>query len=156
MGDNVMSNLTPLVSIGLTAILAGQTLIAQGTATPVAVYKEATCGCCVQWVEHLNRNGFAATATNRTDMDAVKAQNHVPPLARSCHTARVGAYVIEGHVPASDIRRLLKERPTGIIGLAVAGMPIGSPGMEVPGTKAQSYDVLAFDKAGNMRVFASH
>jgi hypothetical protein len=123
-------------------------------ATPaVAVFKSATCGCCVKWVEHLRANGFAPTATNVEDMNAVKTQHHVPQPVQSCHTALVGGYVIEGHVPASDIKRLLKERPA-VSGLAVAGMPAGSPGME--GAAPQKYDVLSFDKDGKTRVFATH
>jgi hypothetical protein len=86
----------------------------------------------------------------------VKTKNHVPQQARSCHTALVGGYVIEGHVPAADIQRLLKERPAGIVGLAVPGLPIGSPGMEVPGVKAQPFNVVAFDKGGRTTVFAAH
>jgi hypothetical protein len=85
----------------------------------------------------------------------VKARHRVPRQVQSCHTALVNGYVLEGHVPAADVQRLLKERP-GIAGLAVAGMPIGSPGMEVEGAKAQPYNVVAFDKEGTTHVFASH
>jgi hypothetical protein len=107
-------------------------------------------------VEHLKAQGFTTKTTNVADIDRVKAKYNVPASARSCHTALVGGYVIEGHVPAADVQRLLKERPAGVVGLAVPGMPIGSPGMEVAGMKGQPYDVLAFDKAGRTRVFASH
>jgi hypothetical protein len=85
----------------------------------------------------------------------IKTQRGVPARAQSCHTAVVDGYVIEGHVPATDVQRLLKERPA-VLGLAVPGMPIGSPGMEVPNMKPQPYDVLAFDKQGQLKVFASH
>ena len=119
----------------------------------VDVFKTATCGCCAKWVEHLRAHGFAATATDVTNLDAVKTQHGVPPAVRTCHTATVGGYVIEGHVPAADIKRWLKERPA-IAGLAVPAMPIGSPGMEGP--NPQPYDVLAFDKRGTTRVFATH
>ena len=121
----------------------------------IQVYKDPTCGCCALWVEHLRKAGFAATVTDVEDMAAVKNKHGVPPRARSCHTGVVGDYVIEGHVPAEDVQRLLKLRPA-VVGLAVPGMPIGSPGMEVAGMKPQAYDVLAFDKAGQTTVFGSH
>ncbi len=118
----------------------------------VQVFKEATCGCCSSWVEHLRRAGFAPTASNVDDLPAVKQVYKIPPQARSCHTALVGGYVIEGHVPVADIQRLLKEKPA-IAGLAVPGMPIGSPGMEGPNPRP--YDVLAFDKTGKTTVFST-
>jgi hypothetical protein len=121
----------------------------------VQVYKDATCGCCALWVEHLRTAGFSATVTDAADMAVIKTKYGVPSKARSCHTAVVDGYVIEGHVPAADVQRLLKERPK-IAGIAVPGMPIGSPGMEVASVKPQPYDVLAFDKAGQTTVFASH
>ncbi len=125
----------------------------QGTA--VQVYKDATCGCCALWVEHLRKAGFTATVTDSEDMTAIKTKHGVPQRARSCHTALVGGYVVEGHVPAEDVQRLLKQRPA-VAGLAVPGMPIGSPGMEVASMKPQPYDVLAFTKSGETSVFASH
>ena len=121
----------------------------------VAVYKDALCGCCSQWVEHLKTHGFPATSTDVDDLDAVKAQHNVPSRVRSCHTAVVDGYVIEGHVPAADIQKLLKERPA-IAGLAVPAMPVGSPGMEVPGVPPQPYDVLALHKDGRTEVFSSY
>jgi hypothetical protein len=143
-------------------LLAAVTMLAGAGIRPFAqkgpavqVYKDATCGCCALWVEHLRKAGFSATVTDAEDMTAVKAKYGVPNQARSCHTAIVDGYVIEGHVPAVDVQRLLKERP-GAVGLAVPGMPIGSPGMEVASVKPQPYDVLAFDKAGRTTVFASH
>ena len=121
----------------------------------VAVYKDAACGCCSQWVEHLRTHGFTATATNVDDLDAVKAKHNVPSRVRSCHTAVVDGYVIEGHVPAADIQKLLKERPA-IAGLAVPAMPVGSPGMEVPGVPPQPYDVLVLHKDGRTGTFSSY
>jgi hypothetical protein len=121
----------------------------------IDVYKSATCGCCSKWVEHLKSNGFTVRTTNREDLAEFKAAHGVPRRVQSCHTAIVDGYVIEGHVPASDVQRLLKEKPA-ILGLAVPGMPIGSPGMEVSGRGAQPFDVTAFDKDGRTRVFASH
>jgi len=120
----------------------------------VLVYKTATCGCCGNWVEYMRREGFTVRAEDVTDLTAVKVEYGVPPELQSCHTAIVGGYVIEGHVPAESIRRLLDERPE-VAGLAVAGMPTGSPGMEMPGQDADPYDVLAFDAAGTTTVYES-
>ncbi len=119
----------------------------------VDVFKTSTCGCCVKWVEHLRAQGFAAKTTDLANLSEVKAKHNVPLAVQSCHTAIVGGYVIEGHVPAADIKRLLKERPA-VVGLAVPGMPIGSPGMEGP--DPNRYDVLSFDKQGKTRVFSTH
>lgn len=119
----------------------------------VVVYKDANCGCCKKWVDHLRKNGFKVTSHDTRDMNAVKVNAGVKSDLQSCHTAMVGGYVIEGHVPASDIQRLLKQRPK-IAGLAVPGMPAGSPGMEGP-TK-DKYDVIAFEKSGRTKVFARH
>ena len=121
----------------------------------VQVYKDPTCGCCALWVEHLRKAGFTAKVNDVEDMTAIKTKHGVPREARSCHTALVDGYVVEGHVPAEDVQRLLKQRPA-IGGIGVPGMPIGSPGMEVAGVKPQAYDVLAFTKDGSTRVFASH
>lgn len=105
------------------------------------------------WVTHLEENGFNVKADNVLFMGRIKRRAGVPRAVYSCHTAFVGGYVIEGHVPAEDIRRLLDERPD-VAGIGVAGMPIGSPGMEGP--NPEPYDVLAFDEAGNLSHFASH
>jgi hypothetical protein len=140
---------------GLLLIGQGGALIGQPDQPSIEVYKSATCGCCSKWVEHLKEHGFNVHTTNREDLAELKASHKVPPAVQSCHTAVVNGYVIEGHVPASDVQRLLKERPA-VIGLAAPGMPVGSPGMEIPGVKAQPFDVLAFDKAGTTRVFGKH
>ena len=128
---------------------------AQRPASTVQVYKSPTCGCCANWVKHLQQHGFRTQVTETDDVAAIKAQHRIPARAQSCHTVVVDGYVIEGHVPAADVQRLLKERPA-VVGLAVPGMPIGSPGMEVPNVKPQAYDVLMFDKQGQLKVFASH
>ena len=141
-----------LVSIGGSALAQRA---ASGAAPMVQVYKSPTCGCCANWVKHLQQHGFRTQVTDMENVADIKAQRGVPARAQSCHTAVVDGYVIEGHVPATDVQRLLKERPA-VLGLAVPGMPIGSPGMEVPNMKPQPYDVLAFDKQGQLRVFASH
>ncbi len=103
----------------------------------------------------MQENGFAVQREDVNDLGAVKVQYQVPPQLQSCHTAVVDGYIIEGHVPAAEVERLLAERPD-IAGLAVPGMPIGSPGMESPGAANEPYDVIAFDEAGNMQVFASY
>jgi hypothetical protein len=105
-------------------------------------------------VGHLRNSGFTVTERNEDDLAPVKRRHGVPAALESCHTALVGGYVIEGHVPADLIDRLLRERPK-VIGLAVPGMPAGSPGMESPGTPPERYQVLAFDRAGRTTVFAS-
>jgi hypothetical protein len=120
---------------------------------PLTVYKDPSCGCCKKWVEHMQASGFTVTAHDDSDMDALKDHYGVPSGVRSCHTALVGSYVIEGHVPASDVDRLLKEQPKAA-GLAVPGMVVGSPGME--GGMAKPYAVVAFQKTGATTTFASH
>ena len=104
-------------------------------------------------MDHLRKNGFTVDPRDVTDLSAVKRKHGVPPALESCHTGIVDGYVIEGHVPADVIDRLLRERPQ-IAGLAVAGMPLGSPGMEAPGQKVERYDVVAFDARGGTRVYA--
>ncbi len=139
------------------AVGSVQTTPARAPSAPAAqplveVHKDPTCGCCSLWVQHLRRNGFAATASNNADMTAFKDQHRVPAQARSCHTGLVGGYVLEGHVPASDIHRLLNEKPD-ILGLAVAGMPVGPPGMEGPG--GHPFEVLALHKDGRTSVYST-
>ncbi len=130
-------------------------VLAESLAAPVAmtVYKDPNCGCCEQWVAHVKQAGFAVTVRDTADMSTVKASMGVPDALGSCHTARVGTYTIEGHVPADLIKKLLAEKPVAR-GLAVPGMPMGSPGMEQGGRK-DKYDVLLFDKAGKTKVYAS-
>jgi hypothetical protein len=140
--------------------LSGRRLIAQlplhlMKETPITVYKSSTCGCCTKWVDHLRANGFKPTVHDREDMDSLKDTLGVPQEVRSCHTAEAAGYLIEGHVPASDIRRLLAERPE-VTGLAVPGMPGETPGMAEPGAPTGDYDVIAFRKKGPARLFARH
>jgi hypothetical protein len=123
--------------------------------TPITVYKDPSCGCCKNWVEHLRANGFAPEVHDRADMDALKDSLGVPAALRACHTGVVGTYVIEGHVPAADVKKLLTTKPAKTVGIAVPGMPAGSPGMEMGG-RADHYDVIAFASAGATRVFARH
>jgi hypothetical protein len=119
------------------------------------VHKSATCGCCAAWVEHVQKAGFEVEVRNEENLFAVKEKLGVPLDRASCHTAEIGGYFVEGHVPADDIKRLLKEKPQAK-GLALAGMPVGSPGMEVPGMQAEPYGVELVDATGNTSVFANH
>lgn len=141
----------------ITALLSATALAqpAKPKSVTVDVYKTPTCGCCSKWVDHMRAAGFTVRTTDLDDVSEVKARHGVPAQLESCHTAIVDGYVVEGHMPASDVRRLLKERPK-VVGIAVPGMPAGSPGMEVPGGRTQPYDVVSFDKAGKTQIFASH
>ena len=123
-----------------------------GARVPIKVYKTATCGCCAKWVDHMKANGFEPTVQDLPDLSAVKLESGVPAALQSCHTAIVDGYVIEGHVPADAVQKLLAQKPRNVIGIAVPGMPIGSPGME-QGPRKDPYDILAFDKAGKSTVF---
>ena len=120
----------------------------------ITVYKTPSCGCCKAWVDRLRSEGFRTITKDLSDVSSIKTRSGVPHELWACHTATIGGYVIEGHVPAQDIRRLLADRPD-IRGLAVPGMPIGSPGMEI-GTAKESYDVLSFDGSGKTDVFSKH
>ena len=122
-------------------------------ATPITVYKTPTCGCCGKWVEHMRANGFNPTVNDLPNLTAVKQTTGVPANLQSCHTSVVQGYAIEGHVPADVIRQLLKEKPQ-VAGIAVPGMPLGSPGME-QGPQKDKYNVVAFGKDGSQKVFAS-
>ena len=123
--------------------------------TPMRVWKSSTCSCCKKWVDHIRANGFAPEVHDEEEMEQVKDELGVPAKVRSCHTAQVGSYLIEGHVPASDIRRALKERPK-IAGLAVPEMPPLTPGMAPPGDKPRDFEVLAFLSDGTTSTFARH
>ena len=122
-------------------------------ATEITVYKSPTCGCCNAWIDHLEDNGFSVIKKDLRDTSPIKAAHGVTPGLASCHTALVDGYVVEGHVPAADIRRLLSERPA-VKGLTVPGMPMGSPGMEGP--RKDPYNVLTFDGQGRTTVFSRH
>lgn len=124
------------------------------TAHEMTVYHDPNCGCCGKWVEHMRANGFTVEKVPTTDMNRVKHELGVPRELPSCHTAVVGDYVIEGHVPADDVMRLLTEQPDAR-GLSVPGMPLGSPGMEV-GDRRMAYDVILFGNDGQTRVFNSY
>ena len=147
---------------GLLIVLAGL-LVVGGTfavmqkdasASAIVVYKSPTCGCCEKWIDHLVASGFEVEVHDETDMNAIKAKNGVRPAYASCHTALIDGYVIEGHVPAEQIVRLLAEKPA-VLGLSAPGMPMGSPGMESSDpSQHQDYDVVSFDGAGRTDVYA--
>ena len=123
--------------------------------TEITVYKSATCGCCKEWVTYLEEEGFKVKAIDSEDVDSIKEKYGLPdPKLKSCHTAIVGDYIVEGHVPASDIERLLKTRPANIKGLSAPGMPMMSPGMASRTPK--DYDVLSFTESGETAVYSQY
>lgn len=146
-------NFLILAALTGAALVAGRQWVL-ASPTPVRVTRDPNCGCCTAWADHLRQNAFAVTVVDDPAINRVKARLGVPRDLTSCHTAEVGGYVIEGHVPAGAIRKLLSQRPA-ITGLSVPGMPVGSPGMEVEGRSPDTYDVIAFGPAGNS-VFARY
>ncbi len=152
MTTSLVRRLTGIV-LGMAAIVTVTVAARPAAVTEVVVYKSPTCQCCSKWVDYLRKQGFTVVAHDTSGMAAVKAELGVPDAVSSCHTAMVGGYVIEGHVPAADIERLLKEHPK-VVGLAVPGMVTGSPGME--GGTPEHYKVVAFDAAGKTTVFSSY
>ncbi|HUS06597.1 MAG TPA: DUF411 domain-containing protein [Bryobacteraceae bacterium] len=135
------------------AIALALTMQLQAAAPEVKIFKTRTCGCCAKWVEHLKANGFVPLVTEVASTAEYRRQYGVPEKLQSCHTAVVQGHAIEGHVPASDIHRLLKSRKKG--GLAVPGMPVGSPGME-QGDRQAAYSVILFDSEGSTSVFQKY
>lgn len=151
-----MSKSVVAAVVGMT--LAGGSLFLVSNESGAAdgvVYKSPTCGCCSKWITHMEEAGFDLDVADVQSVVPYKKQFGVPYGMGSCHTAMIDGYFVEGHVPAADVQRLLKEK-LDIIGLTAPGMPVGSPGMEVPGRTADSYTVYAIDKAGNKTVFARY
>lgn len=146
----------PLLAAAVAAPRLVRAGAAPSAATPVEVWKDPSCGCCHDWIEHMQANGFSFTIHD-TGNNGVRAQLGLPQKLGSCHTALVGGYLIEGHVPASDVRALLQQKPKAL-GLAVPGMPVGSPGMDGPvyGNRRDPYDVLLVARDGSTRVFKSY
>ena len=138
----------------LLALLLLLPVIPAWTQPAVEVFKSPTCGCCSKWATHLEAQGFSVSAKDTGDMHSIKAEAGVPVQHASCHTAFVDGYFIEGHVPAADIRRLLEQKPEAR-GLAVPGMPIGSPGMEI-GDRRDRFQVLLVDDDGTTTVFSDY
>lgn len=138
---------------GLVALVGALALVVTqpSVAADVVVYKSPTCGCCGKWIDHMEKAGFSIDVQNRQNLSPVKAELGVPRGLQSCHTAMVGGYLVEGHVPPDLVQRMLDEKPD-IKGLAVPGMPMGSPGMEGP--RKDDYDVLAVGRDGRTRVYA--
>ena len=154
-----------MVGGGALVLAAAVALLGSASASPpastpavagpaITVYKSATCGCCALWVKHLEEAGFDVSVRETEALQAIKAEHGVGDHLASCHTALIDGYVVEGHVPADDIRSMLASRPD-IAGLAVPGMIIGTPGMEIAGQPAQPYQVLAFDREGRTTVYAN-
>jgi hypothetical protein len=139
------------LALALVAPMAAQTAKKAPAAQPIVVYKTATCGCCTKWVDHLKAAGFAPTVHTLQTMDEAPVRKQIPVQLRSCHTATLEGYLVEGHVPPDLIHKLLKEKPR-VQGLAVPGMPAGSPGME--SNQPEPYDILTFDANGKTSVFA--
>ena len=133
------------------AAVAFPALLRTSAGIAMVVYKDPNCGCCTKWVGLMRSAGFEVSTRDTSDMASIKRRYQVPAALGSCHTALVGGYVVEGHVPADLITRLLKEKPK-LLGLAVPGMPMGSPGME--GSTKDAFDVVTFDAAGTTTVFA--
>lgn len=139
-----------VLAVTALATALGVMAIQSTRAADLVVYKSPTCGCCDKWVEHMQDAGFSVEPRDRVDLDPVKAEHGIARHLQSCHTAVIDGYVVEGHVPADLVRRMLDERPD-IRGLAVPGMPMGSPGMEGPYT--ERYDVLAIGSDGRTQVY---
>lgn len=143
------------LSVLVAGMLMGASPAFAAPALPqVEVFKSPYCGCCGAWVEHMKSAGFEVKVTQVTDTTATRQRLGLPDAYGSCHTATVGGYVLEGHVPAAEVKRLLAAKPSAL-GLAVPGMPPGSPGMEVPGRK-DPYEVLLIDRRGRSSVFAHY
>jgi hypothetical protein len=140
----------------LATLLAGAGGGAWAQARPrMAVYKSPSCGCCMAWVTHIEKAGLQVTVVQRDDLEGIKRTAGVPDALQSCHTAFIDGYVVEGHVPAAAIERLLRERPA-VIGLSVPGMPIGSPGMETPGQRPEPFAVMTIPLSGAPAVFVDY
>ena len=145
------ASVAALVAAGASARVLGASQVPMTSGTAIEIWKTPTCGCCKMWVDHMRAAGFRPTVHDLNDVSPIKRKLGVPSALESCHTAVVGGYTIEGHVPADVVRQALKERPK-IAGLAVAGMPMGSPGMEGP--RKDPYNVVAFEQNGRTSVFA--
>jgi hypothetical protein len=144
---------TSMMTLLLTTAAVRTPRVSDVAKPTITVYKDPSCGCCRNWIQHLIKHGYRVDAKDTPNMAEVKRTLGVPDAVTSCHTAMVNGYLIEGHVPSADIDRLLAKKPH-VAGLAVPGMPTGSPGME--GARAQHYQVLSFDRSGKTQVFASY
>ena len=143
---NILVAITSLIVLAISSP-------SQSSGPLITVFKTPTCGCCGKWVEHLKANGFTVKVQEVNDTSAYERQYRVPRTMESCHTAVVNGYTIEGHVPAAEIKRLLNEKPKAV-GLAVPGMPVGSPGMEA--AHSEAFSVFVFDEGGHASVYARY
>jgi hypothetical protein len=150
-------SLRTVLAFCLALLMTAPVFAATNGQPSIEVWRSPTCGCCGKWIKHLEANGFAVTVNNGAPsaLEQIKRRAGITENLASCHTAKIDGYVIEGHVPASDIKRLVNEHPDAI-GLTVPNMPIGSPGMEQPGGEAEPYDVLLVKKDGAVEGFAHH
>lgn len=156
MNDNPASLHRRRALLSLAALLLAGGCAQASPSRDLVVYKTPYCGCCNGWITHMRRAGFNPTVREVQDLNPIRAQYGVPFTLSSCHTALVGGYVVEGHVPPADVARLLADKPKAI-GLTVPGMPIGSPGMETPSGQSENYaTLLLLDRTGRTRVFAHH
>lgn len=151
-----MNRLNSLIVVILLGLNLNVTVVAEEVIEPIKieVYRSPSCGCCSKWLEHLKKNQFVVKEHVTENVKIIKEKVGVPANLASCHTALVNGYVIEGHVPAVDIKKLLKLKPE-VIGLSVPGMPVGTPGMEMGGKK-DAYQVVSFDKENNYKVFTNY
>jgi hypothetical protein len=147
MSFTPLSRRTLMTGLAVSAIVAGHSAARAEAFPRIVVSKDPTCGCCTGWVEHLRKEGFTAEVIETPEINRIKVRLGVPQDLASCHTAEIGGYVIEGHVPADTIKRLLTAKPEGR-GLAVPGMPMGSPGMEMEGMAPDAYEVVLFGPSG--------
>lgn len=146
-----MKTIAAILALGWLTVSGPQALA--GDLPAMTVWKSPFCGCCGAWVDHMRAAGFKVAVKEVDSLSEIKRSAGVPEKLQSCHTARIGGYTVEGHVPAADVKRLLKARPK-VHGLAVPGMPIGSPGMETG--PPEPYDVVTFTRDGKTEVFARH
>ena len=144
----------PLAFVGIAILTQPLRAVAANSASQITVWKTPSCGCCHEWVAHLRKSGFEVVTQDVEDTAPIRQKFGLNAKFGSCHTARLGNYVLEGHVPAQELRRLLREQPKAL-GLAVPGMPMGSPGMEMGGTR-DAYDVLLVLADGSSRVYQSY
>lgn len=142
-----------ILSVFAVTLVPINKIYADNVLTEITVYKTPSCGCCGMWVKHLEANGFKVNAINQTDLSSLKQQLGIAPNLQACHTAKIGNYFVEGHVPASDIKKMLATKPD-IKGIVVPGMPMGSPGME--GSRVDRYDVLALHKDKTVTLFSRY
>jgi hypothetical protein len=148
----VTAFLAGLTAVAMVAAVAQKPAGPQAAAGVMTVYKSPTCGCCKLWIDHMTAAGFQVRTVDMEDITEVKQASGVPMRLRTCHTALIDGYVVEGHVPADLVKKMLAEKPK-VAGIAVPGMPLGSPGME-QGSQKDPYDVLLFDKSGKTTVYA--